>query len=399
MAIGFLKKCKRLLRRLRDVVFYLIRRLRIDIISVCHRKYPLEDKIVFANFNGRGFGDNPKYIAEELLRQKAPYDMVWLVNDMDEAMPEGIRKVPFHGRQSYYELATAKVIINNVKGDLNLRRRKGQYYIQTWHAGYGFKFVEKDAADKLPADYIIESKINSRDTDLILSGSKLQSDEYRSSFWCTCEILEKGLPRNDPYFAKTPEQLRQVRQSLGIPEDTKVILYAPTFRTAEDTLQTYGLDLERTVSTFQDCWGGDWVLLFRHHPNLTFALETDGRGSVLDVSSYPDMQELVLIADVVISDYSTSALDAAFLNKTVFIFTPDLEEYQQLRGLKPYFYQMTFPRANTNEELEAQIARFDRGEYQAALQTFWDSYQPFEDGHASEAVAERIHQWMHKPLV
>lgn len=396
MVIRLLKKCKRILRNTRDVVFYLVRRFRIDLISVCYRKYPLEDKIVFANFNGRGFGCNPKYIAEELLRQNVPYDMVWLVNDLEEAVPNGIRKVSFCGKESYYELATARVIINNVKGDLNFRRRKGQYYIQTWHAGYGFKLVEKDAIKKLPPDYIIESRINSMDTDLILSGSKLQSDEYRSSFWCTCEILERGLPRNDPYFTKSPEEIGQLKCSLGLRDDTKVILYAPTFRTGEDTLETYGLDLEKTVSAFQTHWGGDWVLLFRHHPNLAFTLDVDGQGKILDVSEYPDMQELVLACDVLISDYSTSVFDAAFLNKTIFIFTSDLEEYKQLRGLKPTFHQMPYPHANTNEELEHCIANFDQIAYQKAAQAFGEVYHSFEDGHASEAVVERIHQWMQR---
>lgn len=388
--IAVLKKVKRKLRQMLSVPRYVLHRVKIDITSVCYRKYPLQNKIVFANFNGRGFGCNPKYIAQELLRQQVPYDLVWLVNDMDAPMPAGIRKVPFHGRQSYYELATAKVIVNNVKGDLNLRKRKGQFYIQTWHAGFGFKLVEKNALSKLPKDYVIESKINSRDTDLMLAGSKFQSNEYRQAFWCKCEILEQGLPRNDAYFGKTEEELLEIKASLGLSAETKVALYAPTFRTGSDTLETYGLDLERTRNALQTHWGGNWVLLFRHHPNLKIPLSFAKDSNVINVSEYPDMQELVLITDVFISDYTSAMFEAAFLNKIIFVFATDVDEYEKSRGLNKAFYMLPYPMARNNDEMMQIIHNFDRESYDKTTGKFLEKFQPFETGNASKAVATRI---------
>ena len=388
--IVFLKKILRIYRRFRAMLWYHKQRLIRDITARRYWKYPLQDKIVIANFNGRGFGCNPKYIALELLRQKVPYEIVWLVEDMDTPMPQGIRKAPFEGPESYYELATARVIINNVKGDLNWLKRRGQYYIQTWHGGFSFKLVEKDAMAVLPRDYISESKRNSRDTDLMLSGSKLQSREYRRAFWCTCEILERGLPRNDAYYNKTSAEIDQIRRSLNLTPETKVAMYAPTFRTGADTLETYGLDMARTLKLLRQHWGGEWVLFFRHHPNLHFSIDTSAEPGLMDVSEYPDMQELVLITDVLITDYSTTIFDAACLNKTVLLFAADLEEYRQLRGLHPVYDTLPYPTGYNNDEFADVIRNFNREEYTAKADVFLEEFGSFEDGHASEAVVARI---------
>ncbi len=392
--IVFLKKILRIYRRFRAMLRYHKGRMIRDVIALGYRRHPLQDKIVIANFNGRGFGCNPKYIALELLRQKVPYEIVWLVNDMDTPVPEGIRKAPFDGPESYYELATARVIINNVKGDLNWRKRKGQYYIETWHGGFSFKLVEKDAMAVLPRDYISESKRNSRDTDLMLSGSKLQSREYRRAFWCTCEILERGLPRNDAYYNKTPAEIDGIRKNLGLGPETKVAMYAPTFRTGADTLETYGLDMAGTLKLLRQHWGGEWVLLFRHHPNLHFSIDTAGEPGLMDVSEYPDMQELVLVSDVLITDYSTTIFDAACLNKTILLFAADLEEYRKLRGLHPIYDTLPYPIGYNNAEFAEVIRNFDREDYTAKADKFLGEFGSFEDGHASEAVVQRIRAWM-----
>ncbi|MEE0899043.1 MAG: CDP-glycerol glycerophosphotransferase family protein, partial [Acutalibacteraceae bacterium] len=114
-----------------------------------------KSKILFINFNGRGYGCNPKYIAEEILNQKLPLDLVWCVSDTNEPLPSGIRKVKFRPDIKYfYEIATAKVIVTNVKNDLGLFKKRGQYIIQTWHGSMGGKRAEGDALDTLSPQYI-----------------------------------------------------------------------------------------------------------------------------------------------------------------------------------------------------------------------------------------------------
>ena len=114
--------------------------------------FPVSDKIVFLNFWGRGYGDSPKYIAEEIIRQGLPYQLVWLVHDLSYEMPDRIKKVKYYSLKSRIELATARVIISNVKGGLQFRKKNKQFYIQTWHGGFGVKFIEKEI-EKISADF------------------------------------------------------------------------------------------------------------------------------------------------------------------------------------------------------------------------------------------------------
>ena len=144
-------------------------KLATETLALFNRLELAANKIVFVNFLGRGFGCNPKYIALEILRQKLSVDMVWLVSDMQETMPAGIRKVRYGSVESVYELATAKVIVTNVKNRLPFPDKKqGQFFIMTWHGGEGFKLIEKDAEKNLSAAYVRETKKNSELTDLMM---------------------------------------------------------------------------------------------------------------------------------------------------------------------------------------------------------------------------------------
>ena len=168
---------------------------------------PKRNKIVFVNFLGRGYGDSPKYIAEEIMRQSLPCDLVWLVYDMNDFFPDGIRKVKFYSLKSRYELSTARIIISNTKARLPYSKKKTQYYIQTWHGGFGVKYIEKDIEQFLPDDYVRDSKYDSSITDLILSGSDFQTQVIKNSFWYDGEIFMKGIPRNDIFFNFTRETI------------------------------------------------------------------------------------------------------------------------------------------------------------------------------------------------
>lgn len=373
-----------------DRVIYIIRK----VLALCFYFLPVKDnKIAFINFNGRGYGCNPKYIAQEILERGLPYDLVWLVNNPDEAFPQGIRKASYGFARGIYELSTAKVIVVNVKNDLRIIKKKSQYVIQTWHGSYSAKRLEQAAADTLPAAYLRESEKNSRQTDLFLSNSRVLSDCYRSDFWCTCEIMECGFPRNDILFRENETARAKVRQWLGVPEDSKLAMYAPTFRDDGST-QAYGLDCRSVLNALQK-EGENWRLLIRMHPNVASYRDLFLFDDViLDATGYPDMQELLVAADVLITDYSSTVFEFAAMKKPVYLFTPDIQAYQKLRGLMPAFFEMPYPRNETNGALCDTIGSSTPEKAEAEARRFIDIFGSVDNGTAAAQVTDRIVQVM-----
>lgn len=357
---------------------------------------PKRNKIVFVNFLGRGYGDSPKYIAEEIMRQSLPYDLVWLVYDMNDIFPNGIRKVKFYSLKSRFELSTARVIISNTKSRLPYSKKRTQYYIQTWHGGFGVKYIEKDIEQFLPDDYVRDSKYDSSITDLILSGSDFQTQVIKDSFWYDGEIFMKGIPRNDIFFNYTQETISKLKKLYGFEEDVKIVIYAPTFR-KNGNVDVYQLNAHKLLQTLRKKTGDVWKLIIRLHPSVAgksgiFHYDND----VIDGSSYADSQELLVLSDLLITDFSSMMMDFAIMRKPVLLFILDLEDYiEDAGGVRPIFYNLPFSMAHSNEELNEIIREFDMNDYHNLLDGFMHKYfRSYDDGHASEYVVERIKRIM-----
>lgn len=345
-------------------------------------------KIVLNNFQGHGYGDSPKYIAEEIIRQKLPYDLVWLVADLNMELPSGIRKVKLQSVRASYELSTAKVIISNVKVALPYHKKRSQFYIQTWHGSMAFKAIEKDAQEKLHPNYLKETIADSKQIDLFLSCNSVQTQEIQTIFWYDGEIFECGSPRNDMLYR--PIRYKDaVKRKLGMDSATKVVLYAPTFR---DDFRTdvYNLDLALVSKSLSDRLGGEWRILVRLHPNVMKENIVKLTHDSIDVTSYPDMQELLLVADVLITDYSTIIYDMAIMGKLILLYAPDLDDYKNNRGLKPIYFNLPSRINQSNDELLDYICSLDLDEYKKRLDEFLSHVQIFDDGKASQRVVERI---------
>lgn len=345
------------------------------------------NKIIFNNFQGKGFGDSPKYIAEEILRRKLSYDLVWLVNDMNMDVPLGIRKVSLLSVRASYELSTAKVIISNVKVALPYKKKRCQFYIQTWHGSIAFKAIEKDAQDKLRPQYVKESMADSKLIDLFLSSNSIQTKEIQNCFWYDGEIFECGSPRNDMLY-QSSEYKQKIKERLGI-NDKKIVLYAPTFRD-DFRMDVYNLDLNTLKRQLDNHLEGNWHVLVRLHPNVMVNNLFTDTSDISDVTLYPDMQELLLISDVLVTDYSTIIYDVAIMHKVIFLYAPDLEEYKADRGLKSVYFNLPTRINQSNNELMDYIGSFDISEYRKNLDEFLGAIQVFDDGNASERVVNRI---------
>ena len=350
-----------------------------------------KNKIVFANFLGRGMGGSPKYIAEEMLRQALPYDMVWLVSDTNEKFPSGIRPVKMFSIRGRYELATARVIINNVKHKLPFKKKNTQFYIQTWHGDFALKYIEKEVEDRLNPGYAAESKADSRETDLILSGSHQFTDIVKSSFWYDGEIFECGVPSNDPFFVHDGFLTKKVRNHFGISEAAGIILYAPTFRDGDNSVFDIP-DFDAIVNRLKEITGKTWVLLVRFHPlDQQQLARVKFNDNVVNGSSYPGTQDLSKAADLVITDYSSLISDFLLQRKMGVLFVPDVERYEQTRGLRPIFWEVPYPIVRTQKELIQHLEDLFQVESATKRESFLkDKINSFDDGHASERVVERV---------
>ena len=348
-------------------------------------------KIVFNNFNGKGFGCNPKYIAQKILeKNKDQLDLVWLVKSDLEAksLPPGIRPIRISSLLAKYEVSTANVIFSNVRMGTffskGLRKKDNQLYVQTWHGGFGIKKIEADA-ENLPQSYIEMAKIDSQSIDILLSSSRWQTKHFKRCFYYDGLIEEVGTPRTDLFYFENREAIsREVKIQLGIAFDEKVVLYVPTFRDGGNEL--YDLDFDCLVSKLSERFQGKWRAVVRYHPNARPKSKVDER--IVDATNYPDIQELLLASDVLVTDYSSACFDFALTKRPVFLYAPDWREYSKERGMEVSLSATPFPVAESNKQLAQTVVDFDSKQYEANLDQFFRTHQFVQFGKASDFCAE-----------
>lgn len=355
-----------------------------------------KNKIVFVQACGGGYRCNLKYIAEEIHRQQLPFDMVWLVNKYEYDIPSFIRKVKYNRIRAVYELATAKVFINNNKSYFPVKKKTTQTFIYIPHGQPGCKCAEGDAV--LSENYIKASKFHSTQTDIFVSMGKYHTKVLKETFWIqeTADIWEIGFPRNDQYYKDRMSNRIEIRKKLNIPDDVRIAFYVPTFRDSGMT-DAYNMDLHRVLNAFEKKTGEKWILFITLHPNFIWFAKPlyEFDDCIFDMSWYEDIHELFSIADVAISDYSSAALDFANSRKPVFLYASDIDDYTRMRGLKPMYYQMPFPLAKNNDEMEQNILNYNREERLRQFEEWMKCpYGSVDDGHASERFVERLKKVM-----
>lgn len=351
-------------------------------------------KVVFCSYYGRGYSDNPKAIAEAMLAAQTDAKLVWLVKNEKEAatLPEGIRACPYDSVRRIYELATARVWVDNCR-KYDRFKKKNQFYLQTWH-GFPLKRIEKDALESLPPDFARGAIRDSKHTDLLLSNSAFETEVLRRCFWYEGEIAEYGSPRNDVFFCPDPEVAAKVHEAFSLPEAQRMVLYAPTFR-ADHSIESYALDAQRLHRACCERFGGDWTVLIRLHPNVAAQSKTlfpyDGV-TIADATMYPDMQELLSASDILITDYSSSMFDFALSGKPCFLFAVDVDTYAKDRNFYFSLQELPFPLAESNDAIVHLVESFDEAEYNNKRKDFYDKLAFTEDGKASMRCARWIEE-------
>jgi len=361
------------------------------------------DTIMFMTYRN-DYDCNPKYIAEELIQQKAPYRLVWAIGKNTDIynFPPEIKLVRRNSFEFFCEVASAKVWVDNSINFLweYLPKKEGQIYIQTWHGSMGLKRVGKEEL-KSNKRWLKSGRHCSKDTDFCISNSDFEDMVFRESHWPGVQILKYGHARNDILLSADLDIVtaakRRVYDFFNLKDTYKIILYAPTFRDNK-SIEPYRIDYGKLVKAAQQRFGGDWVILTRHHfhiRNSQMAAQSISKEQyVANATQYNDMQELMVAADIGITDYSSWICDFMLTGKPGFIYATDIEQYYTERGFYYPLETTPFPICTNNEELFESILDFDIEQYETKLHQFLLDRGCVEDGHASERVAKKIMEIM-----
>jgi CDP-glycerol glycerophosphotransferase len=369
----------------------LIRNRLLISIYYTFRVFPInKKKIVICNYQGKGYGDNAKYIVEKILDQKLDYDIVWLCKNTNDSMPTVVRKVKYNSISAFWEMSTAKIWIDNCRKPSFVRKRKGQFYVQTWHGGIALKRTEKDVETKLSNSYIKNAKHDSKIADLFISNSKFCTELYRSAFWYVGRILESGYPRNDILIKGSKDIKDKVFGYFGLHNGTKILLYAPTFR-ANCNIEVYDLQYNQILTALKQKYSCNWVFLIRLHPNISQKADAVSyNGQVINATHYSDMQELMAASDILITDYSSTMFEFMLMLKPVFLFATDIKEYTTDRDFYFDIFSLPFPVAENSQKLIEDIISFNETQYLNVITSFKSKIGLMEDGRAAEKIVKQL---------
>lgn len=386
------------------------------------RIFPIQKNLIsVCTFEGKGgFGCNPKYLVEKLHRQEASYKFVWFVNDMRKEFPDYIMKVPNTLWSRAYWLSRSKVWIDNYRKPYGTCKRKGQYYLNVNHYTVAIKCTGLWRGDGFSKMAYLVSK---NDSDMI-------DDLVIDSDWCE-EVSPKGLvydghycktgaPRCDVLYGDREWAKTRFREKHNLPENAKVLMYAPTFREgAKDGKrfvfsEIWSLDFKRLIGNLEKKFGGVWYICVRVHPQLAPTFENydnpDVQERILNESQADDMYEILAGMDAYITDYSSAIFEAGFAKIPAFIYADDIDQYANDRGslmwnlttdsldcvhnnkeMTPEFdVTLPFSIAGNNDSLKKNIIGFDKTEYDNVLDKFHTRIGLVFQGDASEQLAEVI---------
>lgn len=341
-----------------------------------------KNRILFLSFAGSQYSDSPKYVYEYMKDRFSDYEYVWAFNEPEKFKwleSENCRVIHAHGKEFIKYFTSSKVIVTNNAVNSYLPVRKNQVVLNTWHGGGVGKKVGFSANKPDPYNKYYFKAQNKKYKAYITSSKYLIKTFLKEGFHYNGEILRFGLPRNSILFGDHEPIVRKVREHFGISESAKIIMYAPTFRGdfRNSSFITTGeqIDFERVMDSFRKKFGTDCVLFFRAHYTMKQGLV---EGNFIDATDYPDMQELLCAADVLISDYSSCIHDMALMYKPVFLYVPDYREYEESPGFCLDIKKWPYPFTTDNGELNEAVLRFDEEKYKKRVKRFMDFVEDYD---------------------
>ena len=355
-----------------------------------YRKKPLKkNRIVFESMWGRNYSCNPQAIYEYIDEHFPGYECIWALNDARIPIRGKGKRVRRGSLEYYYYLATAKYLVNNVNFPNEYEKREGQIEIQTMH-GTPLKTIGLDVTGEFPTQQSIDEYISrNKRWDYLLVQGKFMEEKAYPIYRFQKTILQSGYPRTDKLVNADKSTITKLKKKLGLPLDKKILLYTPTWRVMNRF--DMKLDLEEMKKRLSD----EYVLLIRLHHLCAEGYEVpEDRQFIYDLTRYNYVEDLYLVSDILITDYSSVMFDYALLEKPMVFFTYDLDEYcDKLRGLYVDFREEApGPICMTSEEVVDSIVHiYDSNEIvESRVNAFVEKYLSYEQGNSAEMVVQEV---------
>lgn len=361
--------------------------------------YMVRDKrkisIYFDSFGGQ-YSDSPKAISEEIHKLKPNIELIWVTNGANK-FPNYIKLVKKGSIASIKAMAQSKIWVTHGTGNKNDGFWKGKdtLSIATWHGDRGFKKIGFAAYEDMKERYHHSNDLlNFSDVDYLTVGSEYGIKQAREGLGYKGNLLCHGLPRNDKLvrISEYENEILSIKKSLGIPINTKILLYAPTFRDNE-LRQQVKIDINRTINSISSD-GNQWMVLIRAHSHAK-RLRYEKNKNCLDVSGVGDMADLLLITDCLLTDYSSSAGDFILTDKPCILAHFDRLAYEsKSRSLWFDPDESGFLIAKNQKELDHILSHIHDYDYKKINKQVLDFYGTFETGESSYIVAKTILSWL-----
>lgn len=369
-----------------------------------------EKTIMFCVFNGKSYTCSPKAIYEYMIKSEEykEYKFIWAFKSVEKynflEKNRNTKVVKMNSKEYKKYLAKAKYWIFNYKIPDYLYPKKEQVFVQCWHGTP----LKRLGCDLEHFDNVLNTmegmkkryKIEASKFSYFISPSKFASEKFISA-WNLKEIgkeniiIEEGYPRNDFLYNYTEQDVDKIKKELGIEKETrKTILYAPTYRSDQhETGVGYTYKEEVDFSRLQEEIGDKYIILFRPHYFIANSFDFEKyNGFVYNVSEIDDINELYIISDMLITDYSSVFFDYANLKRPMIFYMYDLEHYKdESNGFYIDLKELPGNIVKTQEDLEKEILALDKNfVYDEKYKKFNEKYNYLDDGNASMRVVEKI---------
>lgn len=359
--------------------------------------------VVFESFHGKQYSDNPRAIYEFMKKRRTNYELVWSADRryVNEFAKKGIPHVRRFSFKWLLLMTRAGHWVTNARLPLWIPKPAHTTYLQTWH-GTPLKRLASDMEEvHMPgtntAKYKENFTLEASKWDYLVSPNAYSTEIFRRAFQFDKDMLETGYPRNDYlYTANNDRTIARIKRQLGIAEEKKVILYAPTWRDNQFYQKgAYKFDLQMDLDQLQREFGETHAIILRMHYLIAENLDISAyEGFVYDCSAYEDIRDLYLISDVLITDYSSVFFDYANLRRPMMFFVYDIEDYRDnLRGFYFDFEEKApGPLVRTTEEMIRELKKIENEGFKPDdnYKEFIERFCYLEDGDASERVVKEV---------